>query len=228
MIAIIPARGGSKRLPRKNILPLGGQPMIGYPIKAALDSDLFSEVVVSTEDAEIADIAGGFGAKVVARNAELASDTCGVDEVCLDFLKHIDINVCPAFCCIYATAALIEPSDLVAGYELLQTTAADTVMSVSHYNYHPVQALQTSDGFLKPMWPEFSHLKSQSYPDLVVSNGTFYWSETEAYLQNRSFYGRRLKPFLLPPEKAVDIDTPEDYERAQLMFSHRSQSTRSA
>lgn len=222
-IAIIPARGGSKRLPRKNILPVLGVPMIQYPIQTARRSGLFDEIFVSTEDAEIAEIASSAGAKVIDRPNELAGDRATVVQVCmhlLDTLKSADEEP-ECFCCIYPTAILINSNDLVQAYRLLhEAPAADGVMGVSRFNLQPVQALVQKDGFLASMWPEFHGLQSQFQPDLVASNGTFYWTETGALREAESFYMHRLKGFLIPWYRAVDIDTQEDLKIAKLFLEN--------
>jgi len=211
-IAIIPARGGSKRLPRKNILPINNQPMMTYPIQVAIDSGLFDDVVVSTEDDEIANIASKSGATVVVRPNKLAEDVSTVVEVCAHVLGLKQYREVDVFCCIYATAIFLTPGDLVeACYELNEEPVADYVMGVSQYNYHPVQALRKESDFLTSMWPEYQVQQSQQYPNLVVSNGTLYWARKRAFVHDCSFYGERLKGFCT---ESVDIDTQEDYKQA--------------
>ena len=156
-VAIIPARGGSKRLPRKNIVPVLGKPILSYPITAAQESALFDAVIVSTDDEEIAESARSTNARVVERSTELAHDRATVVQVCLDVLEVLrhENQLPDYFCCIYATALFITPDDLRRSFRLLQgKPAADFVMGVSEYNLHPVQALVEKDGYLTPMWPE--------------------------------------------------------------------------
>lgn len=212
-IAIIPARGGSKRLPRKNILQLNDHPMIGYPIRAALNSNLFDEVIVSTEDEEIKEIAASYGATVISRPHELAKDRSTVVEVCTHILSLNEYKAVDFFCCIYATAAFLKSIDLFkARKHMDEEPVVDYVMGVSTYNYPPVQALRENEGYLTYMWPEFCDKQSQEYPKLVVSNGTFYWARTDYFREDKSFYGRRMKGYQL---SAVDIDTLNDYEHAK-------------
>lgn len=216
-VAIIPARGGSKRLPRKNILPLGGRPMIAHPISLVRESGLFERVVVSTEDTEIAEIAKEFGAEVFERSDELATDKATVVQVCLDVLQRLEQEgtELDAFCCLYATAAFLTSQDLQDSRgRLFGLPKADYVMGVSEYPIHPFKALHSEDGYLKAVWPESAQLKSQEYPAMCASNGTFYWARAGAFSQEQSFYGQRLVGYELPPERAVDIDTPEDYDWA--------------
>lgn len=214
-IAVIPARGGSKRLPRKNILPLNERPLISYPIQSAIESELFDSVVVSTEDQEIAEIAARYNAAIDKRPDSLAGDRSTVVQVCEHVLQLPEYATVELFCCIYATAAFITPADLKKSFQLLDNPQpADFVMGVSEYNYSPVQALKKEDGYLKSMWPEYNKMQSQFYPELVVSNGTLYWGRRNPFLEELTFYGRRTVGYLVPHERAIDIDTPADYEKA--------------
>lgn len=211
--ALIPARGGSKRLPRKNILAVGGLPMLARPIRAARASGLFDRIYVSTEDAEIAEVARACGSEVIDRPTGLAEDRSTVVQVCLHALEtHPEID---RLCCIYATAALLRPDTLVAAHALLDASpAADFVMGVSEYEHPPVQALKTdAGGFLSYMWPEWRGVQSQFQPHLVVSNGTLYWARAAALKAERTFYGRRLRGHVVPAEEVSDLDTPADLDR---------------
>ncbi|MEM7562074.1 MAG: acylneuraminate cytidylyltransferase family protein [Pseudomonadota bacterium] len=211
-VAIIPARGGSKRLPRKNILPVNGQPIISYPIAAARASNLFDEVLVSTEDSEIAEIAAHFGAKIVSRPAEYARDQSSVVDVCNHVLESESYSDVTEFCCIYATALFLCSEQIVAAYALFSnSTSTDCVMGVSSYNYHPVQAMKKEGDYLVSMWPEYEQLKSQDYPELVVSNGSLYWCCRAAFQEQQTFYTRNLQGYKL---NSIDIDTDADYQAA--------------
>jgi len=215
-IAIIPARGGSKRLPRKNILPVNGQPMISYPIQAAIESGCFEKVVVSTEDEEIANIAESYGALIMDRDAGLALDNSTVVQVCEDVLSREEFEGIDKFCCIYATAIFVTAEDINSSYQLLtDSPLVDYVMSVSEYNIEPVQALKSVDGYLESMWPEYNSMQSQLYPHLVASNGTLYWARKNEFISDKTFYGKRLKGYVIPQDHVVDIDTQGDYEKAQ-------------
>ena len=208
--AIIPARGGSKRLPRKNILPLGGIPLLARVIRIAQNAMVFDEIIVSSEDSEILAIARHEGAVAYERPPELASDRSTVVETCIDVLES---HPSDAFCCIYATAALISRETLIESSEVfLSDNSNNVLMGVSEYNYHPVQALTTTkDGNAKLLFPEYEGLQSQFYPPARVSNGTFYWSRVSSFLIEKTFYSNALKLFDVPPNEAFDIDTPEDY-----------------
>ena len=223
-VAIIPARGGSKRLPRKNMLPIQGRPILSYPVRTAFESGLFAQVIVSTEDKEIARIGDAEGARVMERPKNLATDNSTVVEVCLnvlDSLESEDNRLPTHFCCIYATALLIQAEDLRKSYGLLkEEPECDFVMGVSKYSLHPAQALIEKDNFLTYMWPEYQEMKSQNYPHLLCSNGTLYWAKTAVFRITKSFYAKRLKGYIVPQSRAVDIDTPEDYEIAKIFASH--------
>lgn len=222
-VAIVPARGGSKRLPRKNVLPILGRPLLAYPISAALRCRLFDQVLVSTEDGEIAEAARSAGAQVIERPKELAEDTATVANVCLHILEALKHeNVLPEyFCCIYPTAVFLTPKDLLESFRILQGEhGAEFVMGVSEYNLQPVQALVEKDGYLSPMWPEYHGIQSQFQPQLLASNGTLYWARVSAFLRTKSFYGKRLKGYVVPKIRAIDIDTKEDFRITEILAPH--------
>ena len=221
VLALIPARGGSKRLPRKNVLPIDGRPILSYPIEMARKSGLFDQVFVSTEDNEIAKAAILAGANVIERPVELAQDRSTVVEVCLHALNILQgVNL---ICCIYATAFLLRPESLINSMKLLdEPPSADFVMGVSEYSFPAVQALQSDDfGFLSYMWPEWQEFQSQFYPKLVVSNGSFYWARTESLQAARSFYGKRLKGYLMDSSEVTDINTEADLLEAIRIYRTR-------
>jgi N-acylneuraminate cytidylyltransferase len=215
-IAVIPARGGSKRLPRKNILDFQGRPIIAWTIDAARESGLFERVLVSTEDAEIADVARRSGAEVAARPAALAGDTVGVVAVCLDLLEREAAAGCAydIMTCLYATAPLRTAGDIVAVTGLLGP-GCDFAMAVTGYDLPPLQALRRDgDGRLAPMWPEWISLRSQDTPELLVDNGSTYAVSVEAFRRAKTFYGPGLRGHAMPRGRSVDIDTAEDMELA--------------
>ena len=209
-IALIPARGGSKRLPRKNVLNLLGKPMLVYAIDTARDAGLFDEIYVSTEDDEISQVADDHGAMVITRPKDLSTDRSTVVDVCLHALSVLPDVV--KFCCIYPTSVLIRPESIHAGYKLLDADPeADFVMGVSEYENPPVQALKRdSQGFLNYMWPEWSGVQSQFHPELLVSNGSFYWARRDAFLSEKTFYGKRLRGLQIPSDECSDINTLHD------------------
>lgn len=218
--AIIPARGGSKRIPRKNIAPLGGLPMLAHPVKACLVAGIFDQVIVSTEDAEIAAVAEKHGARAVARPPELASDSAEETDA---YVQVLDVLAAEGakpdfFCAVYPTAVFVTPDDLRDSYEKMRNSGADVLMGVSSYSIHPFKALkENGHGFLTMVYPEQCLQRSQAYPHYVASNGTFYWFRTEGFLESPTYYPEKLVGYELPRDRAVDIDTKEDYEWACLL-----------
>ncbi len=195
--------------------------MLSYPIEAAIKSGLFESVIVSTEDKEIAEVSLSVGAQVFERPARLAEDRSTVVQVCLNVLETLyDKKSLPDyFCCIYATALLITKDDLMKSFEYLHKYQADFVMGVTEYDLHPGLALEEKDGYLHPKWPEFFNLQSQFQPRLVASNGTIYWASIPVFLETKSFYGKKLKGYLMTRTSAVDIDTPDDFRIAKIIAS---------
>ena len=192
--------------------------MLAWPIAAALRSGMFDRVLVSTEDAEIAAAARAAGADISERPFELARDRSTVVEVCLQVLDELaSVGALPGtFCCLYATAAFVSADDLAAsGSTMNGSPESDFVMGVCEYDFPPVLALKEStDGTLVPMWPEYLNLQSQDFPRLLCSSGTFYWARTEAFRAKKSFYGPPLRAHVVPRSRALDLDTPEDYQEA--------------
>ncbi|CAI8832513.1 pseudaminic acid cytidylyltransferase [Pseudomonas sp. IT-P395] len=219
-VAIIPARGGSKRIPRKNLLPFDGVPMIVRSIRTALDSGLFEQVVVSTDDAEIADVARAHGAQVpFLRPADLADDFTGTAAVIVHALQQL-----PAFdyaCCVYATAPLLQARYLHQGLELLeQHPDRSFAFSVCSFGF-PVQRALTLDGqgALTALYPEFRHTRSQDLPEAFQDAGQFYWGRSEAWLRGEVLYSPASLPVILPRHLVQDIDTLEDWKRAEYLYA---------
>ena len=211
-IAIIPARGNSKRLPRKNILPWKGIPLVAHCVKNALATNLFSEVVVSSEDDEILEISAKVGASPIKRQANLSKDSSTVAEVCMSVLQ--DYSNIKQFCCIYPTAVKLTSETIRDSFKTFEKTEdCDFLMGVSLYNYPPQQALiQNENGDLILLNPKFENVQSQFYNECFVSNGTIYWAKNEAFLKQKNFYGKKLHPFIISEEQVSDINTPEDYD----------------
>lgn len=219
-VAIIPARGGSKRIPRKNLLPFDGVPMIVRSIRTALDSGLFDQVVVSTDDAEIAEVARAHGAQVpFLRPAALADDFTGTAAVIVHALQQL-----PAFdyaCCVYATAPLLQVRYLREGFELLQRHSDKSfAFSVCDFGF-PVQRALTLDGqgALTALYPEFRNTRSQDLPEAFQDAGQFYWGRSEAWLRGEVLYSPASLPVILPRYLVQDIDTPQDWKRAEYLYA---------
>jgi len=219
-VAIIPARGGSKRIPRKNLKPFDGVPMIARSIRTALDSGLFDQVVVSTDDEEIAELAQAHGAQVpFLRPAELADDFTGTAAVivhALQQLPHFDYA-----CCVYATAPLLQARFLRQGFELLeQHPDKSFAFSVTDFGF-PVQRALTLDGqgALTALYPEFRNTRSQDLPAAFQDAGQFYWGRSEAWLRGEILYSPASLPVILPRHLVQDIDTAEDWKRAEYLYA---------
>jgi pseudaminic acid cytidylyltransferase len=212
-VAIIPARGGSKRLPRKNIVLFMGKPIIDYSISAALACGLFKDVIVSTEDHEIAACARASGAEVVDRPDRLATDTTSVNQVLMETLRTLEAKgrYYEEVCCLFATAPLRASCDIVKAHELLDPPNSEMVIAVSQYPLPPFQALVSdTQGHLRLYWPEQGQIQSQELPKLLVDNGSTYWATTESYYREGTFYGERMVGYEMPFSRSIDIDTQED------------------
>lgn len=220
-IAVIPARGGSKRIPRKNIKDFFGKPLISYSIKAALESKLFDKVVVSTDDEEIASIAKEYGAEIpFLRPKELADDFANTGEVVehtLNFLKQKNEKY--DFCCtIYATAPLLQVKYLVEGLEKLKQSDAALAFSCTTMPF-PVQRTFkiTKNGRCKMFWPENFYKRSQDLEESYQDAGQFYWENLNIPLNDIAF-GSDSIPIVLPRKIVQDIDTLEDWEMAEQIY----------
>jgi len=216
-VALIPARGGSKRLPRKNIVDFLGRPIIAYTIDAAHDSGCFARVAVSTDDAEIAEIAQRCGAEVVLRRPELASDRATLLDVCLDFLDSEQAagRGWLYLGCLYATAPLRNAGDVRATMNLLEAGRCSFSMAVTAYDHYAHQAMALGkDGALTPMWPELVERRGSDLPPLRAGNGSTYGLEVTAFRRHKAFYGPGLRGHDMPRERSIDIDTPTDLDFA--------------
>lgn len=224
-IAVIPARGGSKRIPRKNIRSFAGRPMIAYAIAAAWQSGLFEHVVVSTDDPEIAEIARGEGAETpFVRPAELADDHTPTAPV----VAHA-IRACAGMgwkaehvCCIYAGVPFIEIADLFATLALIEHSRADYCFPVSEYPSPVQRALARDDGGrMSPLFPEFELVRTQDLKSAYHDAGQFYWGRTDAWLSNPHIHANSVG-YPIPQWRVVDIDTEDDWTRAQALFHYIS------
>lgn len=221
-IAIIPARGGSKRIPRKNIRDFCGQPMISYAIAAARAAGCFEHIIVSTDDAEIAAVARDHGAATpFLRDARLADDHTGTSAVIVDAIQQLDrLGVsADSYCCIYATVPLIRACDLLAAYQRLNDGAADFAFSAAAFGFPIQRALQlAANGCATPFWPENMAKRSQDLTPAYQDAGQFYWGRRQAWLEGRGVFDGNGLAHLLPRYRVVDIDTEEDWQLAELLY----------
>lgn len=223
-IAIIPARGGSKRIARKNLKPFDGVPMIARSIATALRSGLFDQVLVSTDDPEIAELARASGATVpFMRPAELADDFTGTGPVIVHALNALRERgeTFDYTCCIYATAPLLQLRCLRQGLAALEAHPEKSfAFSVCSFAF-PVQRALTLDeqGALTSLYPEFRNTRSQDLPPAYQDAGQFYWGRSEAWLRGDLVFSPLSLPVILPRHLVQDIDTEEDWLRAEYLYA---------
>ncbi|MFP8487465.1 pseudaminic acid cytidylyltransferase [Gracilimonas sp. Q87] len=219
-VAIIPARGGSKRIPRKNIRDFLGKPIIAYSIETALESGLFDEVMVSTDNNEIADIARKYGAKIpFMRSNENADDHATTIDVLVEVLhtyqqQETDFK---NGCCIYPTAPLLKPFFIKSGYEKLINESFSTVFPVVEFSY-PIQRslkLRGKDK-VEMNWPEYLDSRSQDLTKAYHDAGQFYWFNVEEILKEKKLFGNNSGAIVLPNISVQDIDTEEDWKMAEM------------
>ena len=224
-VAVIPARGGSQRIPRKNIKPFGGRPMIAWSIEAALASGLFERVVVSTDDAEIAEVARACGAEVpFMRPAALADHHTATRPVVLHALRTLGVDAQrhPYTCWLTATAPFVTAADLRRGLQTLVESGADFALSVARFSFPIQRALRlNAAGRIEMLYPEHRTTRSQDLEPAYHDAGQFYWGRTEAVLADRPTLSPLAVPVPLPTHRVQDIDTPEDWERAERLFRVR-------
>lgn len=221
-VAVIPARGGSKRIPRKNVRDFCGRPMLAWSITAALESSCFDHVVVSTDDADIALVAKEWGAEVpFSRPVELADDFAATRPVVNHAIREIGAtHGLPDFvCCLYATAPFVRASDLKRGLELLMTSGCDFAFTVTSYP-HPIQRAMriTPDARVAMLHPEYRDTRSQDLETTYHDAGQFYWGRAQAFLDDALIFSQVSAPIVLARYRAVDIDTLEDWQQAELVF----------
>ena len=222
-IAIIPARGGSKRIPRKNIKAFHGKPMIAYSIEAAQKSGCFDRIIVSTDDQEIADTALKYGAEVpFLRPADIADDyatTMDVMEHAIQYLAKE--NISPEFvCCIYATAPFILADDLRKGLGILNEPNVEYAFSATSFPFPIQRAIKlTEQGDVEMFSEQYADTRSQDLVEAYHDAGQFYWGKTSAFLARKAIFAEHSKVVLLPRKRVQDIDTVEDWELAEALFA---------
>ncbi|MFW7343405.1 pseudaminic acid cytidylyltransferase [Pollutimonas sp. H1-120] len=228
-LAVIPARGGSKRIPRKNIKSFCGKPMIAWSIEAALRSACFDRLIVSTDDEEIARVAQAYGADVpFMRPPELSDDYTGTIPVIAHAIAWQNAHATPAHevCCIYSTAPFIRADDIERGLQLLRQNNGDYAFSVTSYAFPIQRAIRIrSDQRIEMLYPENFNTRSQDLPEAWHDAGQFYWGKADAWLAAKPFFSSNAIPVILPRHRVQDIDTPEDWERAEWMLKALQQET---
>ena len=223
-LAVIPARGGSKRIPRKNIKMFHGQPMIAWSIQAAIDSGCFDEVWVSTDDEEIAAVAQTYGAKVpFLRPAHLSDDFATTADVMSHAVEEFGkINqVLPDYiCCLYATAPFVTKADLVQGLEKIKNNSnLNYVFSATTYPFPIQRAIKLNEHDTVEMFsPQYFNVRSQDLEEAWHDAGQFYWGTAEAWLNKAMIFASQSSVVELPRFRVQDIDTQEDWDRAEWLF----------
>lgn len=221
-LAVIPARGGSKRIPRKNIKPFGGKPMIAWSIEAAYESGCFDRIIVSTDDEEIATVSHELGADVpFIRPSDLSDDYTPTRPVVNHAITEVSAlwGKIELVCCIYATAPFLRAKDIRRGLEQLQVSDAKFAFTVTTYNYPIQRALRvTPEGRIGMLFPENRECRSQDLEVAYHDAGQYYWGRSEAFLSNSDMFSSDAVPVLMSRARVQDIDTEEDWLRAELML----------
>jgi N-acylneuraminate cytidylyltransferase len=222
-LAIIPARGGSKRIPRKNIKLFHGKPMIAYSIAAAQQSGCFDQIILSTDDAEIAAVGRDYGAEVpFTRPAQLANDHATTMDVIQHALRWADAQglAIEQACCIYATAPFLTPESLQRGLEALNSGDLDYAFSATTFAFPIQRAIGINkQGEVRMFAPEHANTRSQDLEEAYHDAGQFYWGRAEAFREGRAIFSNHSKAIVLPRRRVQDIDTPEDWLFAEALFN---------
>ena len=223
-LAVIPARGGSKRIPRKNIKMFHGQPMLAWSIQAAIDSGCFDEVWVSTDDEEIAEVAQVYGAKVpFFRPVHLSDDfatTADVMSHAVEEFGKINHTLPDYICCLYATAPFMTKADLVQGLEKIKNNSnLNYVFSATTYPFPIQRAIKLNEHDTVEMFsPQYFNVRSQDLEEAWHDAGQFYWGTAEAWLNKAMIFSTQSRVVELPRFRVQDIDTQEDWDRAEWLF----------
>jgi len=224
-LAVVPARGGSKRLPRKNVLPLAGKPLLAYTLAAALDSGVFERVVVSTDDEEIAAVAARFGAEVQIRDPALADDHTPSSEVTLATLARLGgATRYPLVAQLLPNCPLRDADDVRAGFRAFVSSQGEFQLSVANFGWqNPWWALRRdASGTIEPLFKEALESRSQDLPDLYCPTGALWFARSRAFEEARTFYGRGVRGEPLDWEHALDIDHQSDLDLAEAILGRRA------
>ncbi len=220
-IAVITARGGSKRIPRKNIRDFCGKPILAYSVEAALASGAFDTVMVSTEDKEIAEIAEGYGAEVpFFRSGRNADDFAATRDVLREVLEEYESRGerFDVMCCIYPTAPFVTAQRLREAAELLEKNGADSVLPVVRFSFPPQRCVIVKDGAVQFKWPEYAQARSQDLEPYYHDAGQFYCLNVKSFREQNAMVMKRTIPLILSEMEIQDIDTEEDWRLAELKY----------
>ncbi|AXE61684.1 pseudaminic acid cytidylyltransferase [Candidatus Thioglobus sp. NP1] len=221
-ICVIPARAGSRRIPRKNIKEFNGKPIIAYSIEAALKSNCFSQVIVSTDDDEITEVAKKYGAHVpFVRPDELSNDYVGTIPVIKHTIEWMEDNnnYIENVCCLYATAPFIQSKIISKAYQQLKNSSADYCFSVTSFAFPIQRAIRiVQDNKVDMFYPEHFNSRSQDLEEAFHDAGQFYWGKAQAFKAELPLFSEVATPYVLPRYLVQDIDTMEDWKRAEAMY----------
>ena len=221
-LAIIPARGGSKRIPKKNIRPFLGKPIIQYSIEAAHDSGCFDEIMVSTDSEEIAEISLKAGAKVpFLRSSKNSSDTAPVTDAALEVLESYRDKLGKEFkyfCCIFSTSPLISHQRITKGLKMLQSRDADVILPVVEFDFPIQRALKMENGYVEMINKKNQFKRSQDLAETYHDAGRFVWAKTAPFLKKRTLFVKKVLPMILPRMEVQDIDTEDDWKEAEVKY----------
>lgn len=220
-VAIITARGGSKRIPRKNVKEFCGRPIIEYSINAALNSGIFDEIMVSTDDKEIADISVKCGAEIpFMRSEKTSNDHASTADVLKEVLEKYEESGrnFEYACCIYPTAPFITSEKLKRAMDILIEQNADTVMPVVAYSFPPQRAVVIENGIIKPRYPEFQACRSQDLETIYHDCGQFYFISVKAFKESGKLIGNNTVPIIVDETEVQDIDNITDWKIAEMKY----------
>lgn len=225
-VCIITARGGSKRIPRKNVREFCGKPMLAYSVETAVASGIFDVVMVSTDDDEIADVAREYGAEVPFMRSEATSnDFATTADVLCEVLSEYDIRGTKfdTMCCLYPTAPFVQVSELKEASGMIEA-GASSVIPVTSFDFPPLRGFRVAeDGSLEYAFPEYAQTRSQDLPEMVHDCGRFYFAKVASFLESGSFITDKTKSLRIPSRLVQDIDTPEDWEMAEQKYRAMAQ-----
>jgi pseudaminic acid cytidylyltransferase len=219
-IAVIPARGGSKRIPRKNVKLFAGVPMIVHSLRAAIEAQLFEHVLVSSDDREILEVAARHGGEPLERPPELADDHTGTIPVIRHAVRWAEAQgwELEGVCCIYATAPFVRAEDIRRGWELLDGKNLDFAFSATTFAAPVYRALLRTGEGVRMIFPEHFPTRSQDLPEVIHDAGQFYWGTARAWQEEDRLFTERAAPVMLPRHRVQDIDTSEDWQRAEVIW----------
>ena len=226
ILAFIPARGGSKRFPKKNIARFKGKPLLWHTVQAALRADVFKKIVVSSDEEHILSCVPSSNIiELDKRGAELSSDSATIVDVVLEYLtrKKSSGTTYDAVCVLYATAVLRDSEDIKNTCALLADGKANFAQAISRYEKYPHQALFAGEKkFLLQMWPDLADLRASELPEMFCGNGSTYAATTKAIFKYKSFQGPKMRGYIMPFWKSIDIDYPEDLEMVKCLSRYPS------